>query len=182
MMPCEWPAIATGGVAVRSRPCRVSARIAAIWVSSMPGPEIGGGDQLLGGGQRLLGGQRADPLHRLEADRTHHDQLAGHRLEQQLGLTDQRRSARTRCPPRTDQLLQVLQPGAALAAERDGVGLAGVQPIDEGVCWPAGAPDGSSSRPVDTLSCSLIVTSCYLLGAALARIARRLWAVVVSAV
>ena len=40
MMPCEWPAIATGGVPYRSRPCLVSARIAAIWASRMPGPEI----------------------------------------------------------------------------------------------------------------------------------------------
>ena len=50
-----------------------------------------GGGQLLGGGQRLIGGQRADPLQRLEADRTHDDQFAGDRLQQQLGLTDQRR-------------------------------------------------------------------------------------------
>ena len=63
----------------------VSARMAAIWVSRMPGPRRRL-SQLLGGGHRLLGGQRADPLQRLEADRAHHDQLAGHRLEQQLGL------------------------------------------------------------------------------------------------
>ena len=40
MTPCECPAIATGGVLYRSRPWRVSARMAAIWVSRMPGPEI----------------------------------------------------------------------------------------------------------------------------------------------
>jgi len=38
--PCEWPANATGGVAEKSMPWRVSARMAAIWVSSMPGIEV----------------------------------------------------------------------------------------------------------------------------------------------
>ena len=40
MMPWEWPAIATGGVPGRSSPWRLTARIAAIWASRMPGPEI----------------------------------------------------------------------------------------------------------------------------------------------
>ena len=40
MMPCECPAMATGGVPFRSRPWRVIARIAAIWVSRSPGTEM----------------------------------------------------------------------------------------------------------------------------------------------
>ena len=90
----------------------------------------GSGGEVLRGGQRLVGGQRADPLHRLEADRTHHDQLARQRFEQQFGLTDQRADLRfDTC--RIDEFLEVLQPGATLAAERHRVRLAGVQSIDE---------------------------------------------------
>ena len=40
MTPCECPAIATGGAPCRSKPWWVSARIAAICASSMPGPEM----------------------------------------------------------------------------------------------------------------------------------------------
>src|SRR6202790_4174261 len=93
----------------------------------------GGADQLLGRWQRLFGGQGPYPLQRFEADRAHHDKLAGHRLEKQRGLTDDLTEfgfdAR-----RADQLFQVLQPGAALAAERDRIGLSGIQTIDKGVC------------------------------------------------
>ena len=95
-----------------------------------PGDRRGG--EVLGGRQRLLGGQRADPLQRLETDGANHDQLAGQRLQQQLGLPDQRADLRLD-PGRVDQLLEVLQPGTALPAECHGVGLAGMQPIDEGV-------------------------------------------------
>ena len=41
---------------------------------------------------------------------------------------------------RADQLLEVLQPGAALAAECHGVGLTGVQPVDERVCGGMASP------------------------------------------
>ena len=88
--------------------------------------------QVLGGGHRLLGRQRADPVHRLEPDRPHHDQLARDRLEQQLGFPDQRRQLGLDTG-RGHQFLQGLQPGAALAAEGDGVGLACGQTIDKGV-------------------------------------------------
>jgi len=91
----------------------------------------GGGDQLLGGGQGLFGGQSAHPLHGLEADRSHHDQFAGHRLEQQFGLADDLAQLRFDAG-RADELLEVFQPGAALTAECDGVGLTGIQTIDEG--------------------------------------------------
>ena len=110
-----------------------------------------GGDQLLGGGQRLLGGQRPHPLHRLEADRPHDDQLAGHRLEKQRRLTDDLTELGFDAR-RADQLLQVLQPGAALAAERDRIRLPGVQPIDEGVCSLPVVSEDSFLRPVVTLS------------------------------
>ena len=113
-------------------PWRASARMAAIWVSSTPGTETAADVRCLADGHRLLGGQRTHPLHRLEADRTHHDQLAGDRLEQQLGLADQRRELGFD-PGRGDQFFEGLQPGAALTAERDGVGLAGSQTVDEGV-------------------------------------------------
>ena len=91
-----------------------------------------GGREVLDGGQRLVGGQRADPLHRFEADRAHHHQFPRQRLEQQLGLGDQLADLGLD-PCRVHQLLEVLQPGAALAAERDRVRLTGVQSIDEGV-------------------------------------------------
>ena len=107
-----------------------------------------GGGQLLGGGNRLLGGQRAHPAQRLEADRPHHDQLVGHRLEQQVGLADQRRQLGFDAG-RGHQLFERLQPGAALPAERDRVGLAGVQPIDQSM-----SPAFTPSRSADTRWCS----------------------------
>jgi hypothetical protein len=129
---------------------------------------------LLGGGQRLFSGQRPDPSQWLEADRTHHDQLAGHRLEKQRGLTDDLTELGFDAR-RADELFQVLQPGATLAAERDRIRLSGVQPIDEGVA-PASLSEDSFLRPFVTLVCCLlIVTSCYLPRRCLARIARRLW-------
>ena len=103
------------------------------------GARDGDGRQLFGRGQRLLGGQRADPLHRFEADRPHDDELAGHGLEEQCGLTDDlAQLGFDAC--RADELLEVLQPGAALAAECHGVGLTGVQPIDERVCGGMASP------------------------------------------
>ena len=89
-------------------------------------------DQLFGCGQRLLGGQRADPLHGFEADRPHDDEFAGHGLEQEFGLGHDLAQFGLDAG-RADQLFEVLQPRGALAAERDGVGLTGVQPIDERV-------------------------------------------------
>ena len=90
------------------------------------------GDQLRAGGQRLLSGQRPHPLQRLKTDRPHHNQLAGHRLQKQRRLTNDLTELgfNTR---RTDQLLQILQPRATLAAERNRIRLPGVQPIDKGV-------------------------------------------------
>ena len=89
-----------------------------------------GGGQLLGRRQWLVGGQRTHPLHRLEADRTDHDEFPGDGQQQQRGFTDQltelgfdSRGA--------DQFLEVLQPVSALSAERDGVGLPRVQQVDE---------------------------------------------------
>ena len=106
--------------------------MAAIWVSRMPGPEMAAVVSCLVVGQRLVGGQRAHPLHRLEADRTHHDEFAGDRLQQQRGLADD--LAELGLDARgADQLLEVLQPVAALTAERDGVRLTGVQQVDERV-------------------------------------------------
>ena len=164
-------------------PWRLSARTAAIWVSSTPGTDTAADVRCLAVGTASSAASARTQLHRLEPDRTHHDQLAGDRLEQQLGFADQRRQLGLDTG-RGHQFLQSLQPGAALAAEGDGVGLAGGQTIDKGVAGREATPD-SSSRPVDTLSCSLIVTSCNLLGAASRTyrvVLRRLWAVVVSAV
>ena len=140
-----------------------------------------GGDQLRGGGQRLFGGQRPDPLQRLEADRPHDDELARNGLENQRRLTDDLTQLGFDAR-RADQLLQVLQPGAALAAERDRIRLSGVQPIDEGVCR------GKSSCVLDGLVLAAgghpalfvdrhVVLSPSVLSRAvrLARIARRLW-------
>ncbi len=131
-MPCECPAIATGGVPYRSRPCRMSARMAAIWASRMPGAEIAAVISCLVGGSGSSAASARTHCMRFEADGPHDDQLAGHGLEQQCGLTDDlAQLGFDAC--RADELLEVLQPGAALAAECHGVGLTGVQPIDERV-------------------------------------------------
>ena len=88
-----------------------------------------GRGQLLGGRNRVFGSQRAYPPQRLKADRTHHDELLGDGLEQQVHLADQRRQLGfDAC--RRHQLFQRLQPRAALPTERDGVGLAGGETID----------------------------------------------------
>lgn len=105
--------------------------MAAIWVSSTPGMDTAAEVRCFSG-NRVFGRQRTDPLQRLEADRTHHDQLFGHRLEQQLHLTDQLGQFGFDAGP-GDQLLECLQPGAALATERHRVGLARCQPIDQSV-------------------------------------------------
>ena len=129
-MPCECPTTATGGVAVRSMPCRARVRIAAIWVSRTPGNETAAEVSCLVGRNRVLGSQCAYPTQRLEADRTHHDELFGDGLEQQVHLADQRRQLGfDAC--RRHQLFQRLQPRAALPTERDGVGLAGGETIDQ---------------------------------------------------
>ncbi len=91
-----------------------------------------GGGELLRGGQRLFGGQRPDPLQRLEADRPHHDQFAGDRLEEERGLADDLAQLGLDAG-RADQLLQVLQPRTALTTKRHRIRLAGVQTIDEGM-------------------------------------------------
>ena len=161
--PCEWPATATAGVAVRSMPLAAQRAHSGDLGQQHARHGDGGRRQVLGGGHGLLAGQRADPVHRLEPDRTHHDQLARHRLEQELGLADQRRQLGLDTG-RGHQFLQGLQPGAALAAERDGVGLAGIQTIDK--CVAGLRRSVTRLRPVETLSCSLIVTSRYLLSPA----------------
>ena len=92
--------------------------------------------------------------------------------QQQLGLADDlAQLGLDAC--RADQLFEVLQPVAALAAERHGIGLARVQQVDEGVAGLSALRIRRRGRwnlpcvPVVTLSCSsLIVTSCHLLGAA----------------
>ena len=98
----------------------------------MPGPEIAAVMSCLVDGQWFLSGQRTDPLKGLEADGSHDDQLARHRLEQQLGLSHHGAQLGFDAG-RTDQFFQVLQPRAALAAKCDGIRFAGIQTIDEGV-------------------------------------------------
>jgi hypothetical protein len=87
------------------------------------------------GRDRVFGGKRAHPVQRLEADRPDDDELPGDRLEQQIHLTDQRRQFGFDTG-RRNQLFQGLQPRAALAAEGDGIGLAGSQTIDERMSIP----------------------------------------------
>ena len=96
------------------------------------GHRDGGRRQLLGVGHRLFGGQRAHPLQRLETDRPDDDQLLGHGLEQQFGLPGQRRELGLDTG-RGHQLLERLQPRAALSPEGDGIGFAGVETIDKGM-------------------------------------------------
>ena len=132
-----------------------------------------GAGQLSGRRQRFLGGQRADPFHGFEADRPHDDQFASHGLEQEFGLGHDLAQFGLDAGG-ADQFFEVLQPRRALAAECDGVGLPGVQPVDERVRGGMALP-GRVIESVDTRCCSLIVTSCYLPRYRLARIARRLW-------
>ena len=92
----------------------------------------GGRRQLLSVRHRLFGGQRAHPLQGLETDRPDDDQLLGHRLQQQRGLPGQRRELGLDTG-RGHQLLQRLQPRAALSPEGDGIGFAGAETIDKGM-------------------------------------------------
>ncbi len=86
----------------------------------------------LGAGYRLAGGVCAHPAQRLEPDRPHDHQLVRHWLEHHFGLADQLGElSLDTC--RRDQLLEVLQPTAALPTERDRVGLASAQTINESV-------------------------------------------------
>ena len=114
--------------------------MAAIWASRMPGAEIAAVISCLVGGQRFLGGQRADPFHGFEADRPHDDQFASHGLEQEFGLGHDLAQFGLDAGG-ADQFFEVLQPRGALAAECDGVGLPGVQPVDERV-WGGMASPG----------------------------------------
>ena len=89
------------------------------------------GGQLRSGGRRLVGGQRAHPAQRLETDRPDDHQFVGDRLQQQLGLPDDPGQFRLDAGGGHD-LLEVGQPAAvALAAEGDGIGFAGVEPVHE---------------------------------------------------
>ena len=92
----------------------------------------GSGGELLGVGQRFLGGQRANPLQRFEADRADDDELPGDGLEQQRCLADEFAQLGLDAGG-ADQLLQALQPGAALSAECHGIRLAGIEQIDQSV-------------------------------------------------
>ncbi len=98
--------------------------------------DAGAGDgdarQLFHRGQRLVGGQRPHPLQRLKADGPHHDQFAGHRLEQQSGLTDDLVQFRFDTS-RADEFLQILQPRAALTAEDDRIGFADTETVYYGM-------------------------------------------------
>ena len=120
-----------------------------------------GRGQLFGRRHRLLGGQQAHPAQRLEADGTDHDQFLGHRLEQQLGLTGQCRQLRFDTG-RGHQLLEGLQPCAALSAEGNGIRLTSIETIDQRMGGALRASPRSEPRPdpspVDSLSCSWIVT------------------------
>lgn len=91
--------------------------------------------QVLVRGDRVFGRQRAHPLQRLEPDRTHHNQLFAHRLEQQLRFPDQRGDI-SLDPRRGHQFFEGFQPGAALAAERDSVRLAGRETVDQSMGVP----------------------------------------------
>jgi hypothetical protein len=90
------------------------------------------GGQLVLAGGRLSGGQGAHPLHRLEADRTDHDELAGNRFQQQFGLADDCAQFRFDSG-HVDQFLEILQPGAALTAEDHRVRFTRAQQIDQGL-------------------------------------------------
>ena len=90
----------------------------------------GGGGQLLGRGQRLVGGEGAHPLHGLEADGPHDDELARDGLEQQGRFADDLAELGFDAG-RADELLEVLQPGGTLATERDGIGFAGIEQVYE---------------------------------------------------
>ena len=116
-------------------PCRASARMAAIWVSSTPGIDTAAEVRCLSDGTGSSAASARTHVQRLEADRPHHDQLFGDRLEQQVGLADQRRQLGLDAG-RRHQLFQGLQPGAALAAECHGVGLAGRQAVDKSMGVP----------------------------------------------
>ena len=129
-IPCECPTTATGGVAIKSRPCRARVRIAAIWVSRTPGSDAAAEVRCLvdgtGSSAASARTQRSGskPIGRTTTS------SRGHRLEQQVHLADQRRQLGFDAG-RRHQLFQRLQPRAALPTERDRVGLAGSQPIDE---------------------------------------------------
>ncbi len=96
---------------------------------------------------RILSRQCAHPLQRLETDRTNHDQLSRHRFEQQFHLADQCRQLGLD-PGRGNQFFQGLQPGAALAAERDSVRLAGSQTINQSMRPVRAIPVAVSGHPV----------------------------------
>ncbi len=91
------------------------------------------GGELSRGGHGLAGGQRAHPLQRREADRPHHHQLIGHRLEEKLRLGGDPRQFGLD-PGESDEFLQRGKPGTvALPAEGDGVRLTTVEAVHEGV-------------------------------------------------
>ena len=170
MMPCEWPAIATGGVPYRSRPCLVSARIAAIWASRMPGPEIAAVISCLVAGS---GSSAASA-------RTH---CRGSKPIGRTTTSSRATGSRSSAASPTTSLSSDSMPAELTSSSR----FSNQEPP-----WPPnatayGSPAfnrstrayaeenppvlsmGSFSRPVVTLLCSLIVTSCYLPRYCLAR-------------
>ena len=98
-------------------------------------------------GHVLPGRQCAHPRQRVEADRAHHDKLIGQRFEQQIGLGDDPRQFRLDAGG-GDEFFESGQPRAvALAAEGDGVGLAGVESVHECVrAGPVGVPVGAVAQ------------------------------------
>ena len=147
-------------------PGGVSARMAAIWVSRMPGTEIaadvsclalGSGSSAASARTHCIGSKPIGRTTTSSRATGSSSSSASPTSVAQLGLD----------AGRGDQLLEGLQPGAALAAEGDGVGLAGVQPIDEGV---AGLSADSAALVIAArwtlCRVRLIVTSCNLLGPA----------------
>ena len=102
---------------------------------------------------RIFGCQRTHPPQRLETDRTHHDQLFCHRLEQQLHLTDQRCQVGFD-PGRRHQFFEGLQPGAPWPPNATAYGSPVVRRSTR--AWVSCGP--VPSRSADTRSCSSIVT------------------------
>ena len=88
--------------------------------------------QLALAGHRVTGSERAHPAQRLEADRANDHELAGDRLEQQLGLADQGAQLGLDAG-QVDQFLEALEPGTTLTAEDHGVRFAGIEQVHQGL-------------------------------------------------
>ena len=89
--PWECPATATGGVAAKSIPWRVSARIAATWVSRTPGSEHAADISCSAPGTGSSAARARTHRSGSKPDRADHDQFPGDRLQHHFGLGEQRR-------------------------------------------------------------------------------------------